>query len=801
MRDALRRLHADAWLERGLVFVIAASLAGLALALAGAFQAWIAWLVAALATAVYHWRAAIAPPSPLALRGVHVAAVLLLALLFRLPPYQYVLGGQDPGVYTNVAAHLLRSGGIAVHDGEFDRLAGTGGAAEYRRNNLATPFVPGVYVEEGGAQPRLSFQFYHLFPVWMALAASLLGIGGAGYGLLALSLLSIACFQRLASELAGSPRVGLVAGLMLAANPLHAFFSKFPVTEVPTLAFSAASFCLLAMYALAPPERRVTRWLWLSAAAMACLFLTRISGFMYLPLVLAVSVAALARDPDRGRARALSAWALAVTGAYALSVAYGLQWSRRYSLDIYGDVFEPLLGLGWQPIVAGLVLGLGTAWAAVWLARERPAVAALAQGIGRLERWMGPALLLLLPLAAYKAWQLGFTDHYAGNETLAQFPGLVAAGWRSVAHTSLVVAAMYLGPLAFVAVLLVAQARLPAAGRLLLFFLCGFFAYAALLNWVEPYQPYYARYLASELVPYALLLLCCALAWLAPGRARQALGGVLALSFAGYLLVSGSQVGKPDNDGALASIGQLAAQAGDGDVILLDGLAVPGLDPAQVKTTLVYTLGRHVVTVAAASLTDFDFMAALQQRYDRVLLASTRGGPPPGWTELPGIALHSRGFERSLLPPHRLVPTMDAQVRVFRLDRLDFGPGFRRAIALDADPRIVGAVGARDIGNGIRARGPSGILLSLPGLALPAGRYRLVLRGVADGRDDAVLSVLDGGQALAQASVQARATPGGALAWLDMDVPPGGARRLDVQVQVAGGSRLLLREAELSRLR
>jgi len=801
MFAALRGLHPDALLERGLVFVLAASLGGLALALAGAFQPWLVLLLALLATAIYHARVAPTPPSPLGLRGWQVLAVLLLALLFRVPPYQYVLGGQDPGVYTNAATHLLRTGGVAVHDAEYDRLERTGGLAEYRRQNYVHPFVPGVYTGDG-IHPILSFQFYHLFPVWMALAASVFGLGSGGLGLLLLSLVSILFFQRLAAEISGSRRIGFAAALLLAANPLHAFFSKFPVTEVPTLAFSTAAFCFLAMYAQAPPEQRQRRWLWLSALAMSCLFFTRISGFMYLPLVLAVSVLALACDPDRARTRALSAWSLAVVLAYLVSVVYGMVWSRTYSLDIYDDSFAPLLGLDWRNALIAIGLVIGLLWAAIWRARERPVVAALGRALGKLDRLMGPALLLLLPAAAYKAWQLGFTSHYQGNEVLEQFPGVVAAGWGSVAHSSLVVMAMYLGPLAFIALLLVAQARLSPTGRLLLFFVCGFFAYAALLNWVVPYQPYYARYLLSELVPYSLLLLCCALAWLGTGAARRLLVGALTVSAAGYLVLSGSQVGKQDDLGAMESVGALAAGVGDEDVILFDGLIVDGFEPQQVKTTLVYTFGRHVITIGTSSLTDYEFMSGVDRAYDRVLVLSSRGQLPPGYTELAPVRLWALGFERSSLPPHRLVPMMDTTLRVFQLDRLEFGPGFRRHFSLDSDPRVDSLMGERRPGRGIQALGRAGELLTGPALDLPAGRFRLVLFGTADGRSDAVLSLVDGGrgQVLAETAIGPQATPGGALAWLDVQLPSGGARRIDVRVRVGQGSRLMLSDYTLTRL-
>ena len=770
------RWHADALLERVLVFILAASLGGLGLALAGAFQAWAVWLFAIIATAAYHWRAAPTPASPLGLRLVPLLAVLALALLFRLPTYQYVLGGQDPGVYANMATHVMRTGGIAVGDHAFDRLAGTDGFAEYRRLNVVDPFVPGVYTGEG-EKPSLSFQFYHLFPVWLALAASVAGVGASGLGLLVLSLLSIVCFQRLAAELSGTRHIGLAAGLLLAANPLHAFFSKFPVTEVPTLAFSTAAFCFLSMYAQAPREHRPSRWLWLSVLAMGCLFLTRISGFMYLPLVLAVSVVALACDADRVRARMLSAWSLLVVLAYLGSVAYGLAWSRRYALDIHEDVFAPLLGPNWRLALAILGLAVAATWAAAWAARDRPAMAALARAISRLDRLIGPALLLLLPLAAYKAWQLGFTRHYQGHEVLGQFPGLVQAGWDSVARTNLVVTAMHLGPPAFIALFALAQARLPARGRLLLFFVSAFTAYAALLNWVAPYQPYYARYVLSELVPYALLLLCCALAWLPTPAARRWLGAALVASAAWYLALSGLQIGKRDNDGAMATIGELAARIGDDDVILLDGARIDGFEPAQLKTTLLYTFGRHVITLDPSSLADLGFMTAVDEADARGYGLSTRPGSPRGYTELEPARIRAMGFERSSWPPHRLVPMLDVRLRVLRLDRLDFLPGSTRTVALGRD-----------------APAP---------LALPPGRYRLVLRGDADGRHDARLRVVALGQdgALAEAAINPEETPGGALGWLEFEVAHATLGHVAIKVQAGEGSRLKLRDYSLTRIR
>lgn len=664
--DSPRRLArlGDGALERLLVFLVAGSLLGLVLGWTGAFSPY-AVVVGAILVALA------CPPASRAgaehgLAWRHLLPVLLVALALRVPAGDYVLGGQDQGVYAAMASELLRSGDLHVVDAELPRLAAAGQADAYLRDNYTAPFIPGVY-SDAGPLPSLQFQFYHVFPVWLAVAQGLLGEAAGGWALLLLALASIVFLQRLAGVLSGNERIGMAAGALLALNPLHVMFSRFSVTEVPTLAFSAAGFLFLARYAQADAGERRAGWLALSVAAFLTLFLVRISGFMYLPLIGMVSVVALCADPDRPRARALTAWALGCVLAYAFSVGYGLTWSRPYALDIYRASFSLLGGEAWPALLAGAVLLAGAGWLLLGMAADHPATRRVGRWLSDARPVLGVLLALILLAGAWKAWKLGFTQAFAADAWLSRFPGIAGGGARGAAHASLVVVATYLSPWLLLALPWLAWRRLPAASALLAFFVACFLAYAAFLNWTVVYQPYYARYFCSELVPYALLLAVVALAWPLPTAARRALGVALVLSGLWFAALSVRQWGPAENAGARDSIGRLAALAQEDDVLLLDVFHGPAWQPKEIKSTLVYVFGRHVVSIGDRGMGDADYLRALADAYGDVLLVTEGPVAPPGFQPVTSVVLSATGYERGPWPPHRRVATLDARLYVYRL--------------------------------------------------------------------------------------------------------------------------------------
>ena len=798
------------------VFLVAASLFGLGLALAGRFDAWPVLALAALSTAAWSWMlpAQAANGRDAVFRLRHAAPILLLALVFRAPPDDYVLGGQDEGVYTNIAAHIVETGGIAVADPE---LALLGNSPHYLQDNYsrwpdgARVYVPGVYATEGGT-PSLTFQFYHLFPVWLAMFGGVFGLGAMAWGLCLLSLVSVLFFQRLAVQLTGSTSAGMVAGALLAANPLHAFFSRFPLSEIPALAFSLAGFSWFASYALAPSGQCSARWIVLSCAALAGLFLTRVTGFMYLPFVAVLALAVQLADADRQRARGVLGWSLGVLVVFAVSVAYGLIWSKPYAQSAYALSFAPLLGARWPILLGAVVLLAGVCWALLAAAAERsPSRDDLRARFDRASHLLGPLLLLAVLAGAYKAWQLGFTQHYLSRATMTQFPGLVANGWGSVARTSLVVAAEYLCPVLLLAFVVLGQRRWADVPiRMLLLFLLGFVAYASVLNWTVPYQPYYARYLATELVPCVLLFLACAWHLLRAGdsgaskAASGALSACLALGFTYALVWSSFQIGGHENRGASASIGRLAGLASDGDLIVLENGPTRGYVVAEVRTALRYRFGRHVISIGDAGLRDPHYLAQLESGYDTVWLVRPRPAAPVGFTRTGSVHLHATTFGRSASPPHHMRPGMDAQVFLFRLDATPFStiaPPQRFDVA--TDPRIASGIGQRSPA-GLRSDGRPGYLMYGPYIDVPPGRYTVQLRGQwLGGGGTATLdaAISRGAHVLASRDLQASGEATPLAESLEFQVPQAGAGDLEIRLRVDAGVNASVAEYSLHKLR
>jgi len=667
-------LAVDQVLELVVVFMIAASLVGLAAALAGMFQAPQVLLCSLVATAAYAYKTrgragCWGRASP---RWSHIVLLILVALFFRLPAYNYVSGGQDEGLYTNIAQHIDYTGGLDAHDRVMQKLEGTEYLQRYLEDNRVlegnspTLYLLGVYARQPGTT-NLVFQFYYLFPVWMAIVGGLFGTTMAVYALTLFALLSVVFFYRIALLLTRSYSAALLAGGLLALNPLHAFFSKFPVTEVPTLAFSLLGFTLLATYWSAYDPARRSRWLWLSVLSFLCLFATRISGLMYMPFVVALAMAALVCDEDMARRKAIQWWAIGVVVAYFASVVYGLHWSQYYSRDQYITSLRPLFGPHWRSVV-GRIIVLGIlAWAGCWVwAKQRERRDRLASWLVRpINRWLGLTVAVAVVICLVRMYWLGWTSHY---ELLGARFHLSGKEWWSASASSLWILFVFLGPfmmLGFFAT--IGRRQMDPRFGLLRLLVIEFFIYAIVVQWITFYSPYYARYLLSEAVPYLMLFVVCAWQIMRLGRARKLLSVALVLSLVYSAAISAMQLGKNEDEGAYAELARLTAPVDPGDVILLDTLN-RGPDTNLVKTPLVYTFHRDVVTVGHKALSDNGYLAKLRSIYNDVFLISSYPAAPAGFERVDTVRFRPMTYEHSHAFPRRLVPQANVLLYLYRLE-------------------------------------------------------------------------------------------------------------------------------------
>jgi hypothetical protein len=667
-------LALDRVLELLAAFTIVTSLIGLAAALAGVFHAPQVLLGSLIVTGLYGLKtrgrslfSASAAP-----RWEHVVLLVLVALFFRLPAYHYVLGGQDEGLYTNIAQHVDYTGGIALRDVVAEKLAGSTSLDQYLQDNRLAGYpglyLAGVYARSAG-DTKLEFQFYDIFPVWIALFSGAFGPLSGVYALTFFSILSIVFFYRLALLLTRSHSASLMAGGLLALNPLHAFFSKFPVTEIPALAFSLIGFVLLVSYWKEALVVRRRQWMYLSILAFLCLFTTRISGFMYLPLFIIMAMAALIYEFHSARRRSVQIWAVGTMLVYLISVVYGLVYSQSYSHDIYNASFAPIFGDHWKIIVVALVcLGLLLWTVCVALTkqpywREQMAIWILHP----VNRWLGIVVFAALVLGGLRVYWLGWTDHYTGS-SLDLYWHLSGLRWRSASSSSLWTLCIFLGPpmvLSFLA-LIGRKATEPCMG-FLRFFLVGFFVFGIALQWDVPYSPYYARYLLSELAPYLILFVVCAWAAMRAGRPKAILSAMLVFSLVYSTAISAMQIGKNENDGAYTALARLVAPVDPDDVILLDTLQQPP-DTSLIKTPLVYMFHREVITVGEKGLSNHAYLAKLGSLYNDVFLVSPGPAAPGGFTKLDSVRFQPLTYVHNHSFPHKLVPQTNVVLYLYRLD-------------------------------------------------------------------------------------------------------------------------------------
>jgi len=779
-------------LESLAVFVTAASMIGLVAMHLGVFHGTQILIGSALVALVYsrmlvHQGRFQADPLPL----WHFALIIGVGLFFRLPPYAYLLGGQDEGVYVNMAGELSRTGGLVPIDSILEGISNPNFRSTYLHDNYQPRiYLPGIYADTSG----LEFQFYHLFPVWLALFWSAFGLDGALYSLTFLSLVSLLFFHRLAYQISGNAKTGLVAALLLAVNPLHAFFSKFPVTEIPTLAFSLMSFVFLLAYWRAPETARPRRYLLLSAAAMGLVFMTRISGFMYLPLLLVVLCAACLMPKSSSGRRNLIAWAIGCIALYAGSVWYGITWSETYSKDIYEASFQVLLGSGSRLRLYLALAFVGLSMLAFWLLSAGETGRSILSKVANKATYLLPLLLVGLTfVAAWKAYKLGYSDAYAAQFSPTgryRSAALLNKGVESLRSVSLVASIAYLSPFVFVTFFAQAMKVRPEITlRLLLFFILTFYAYVAFLQWHLPYQPYYARYLVSEFVPYVLLFVVCTWSVMAQGMLKRFVATLLMLAAIYSIFFSIQQVGKSEHDGVRQSFERLVSHFDQADLVFLDSsLRKPVTH--ELKTPLRYSYGLNVLTARPESLALRGYVNSLGRPYKHVYFVSENQVPPKGFEEVDSVAFTERNYCHGNGMPTAFCTRTNGRLMIYRKTRqLAAAPGDSVLDMWGGDQGIGTLVGVRRAGS-IVANGSAGFVAYGPYVPFAAGKYHLQIRGTS--KTPFVVDVAGGGGKKAfevKTLIAAERPADKVLAELDFDLPER-VDDLEVRVKVENGSDL-----------
>ena len=210
-----------------------------------------------------------------------ISGLLLLAIFLFSQPYQYLDGGWDPGNYINTGVHLAREGTIVYKD---EILKGD----DYEIKNLTNVFIrrdglgikyPGLYIKDADSGIVVP-QFFHLYPVWVAIFYKIGGLPFAFYVNSFFALGAVIIIFLLGRYFLGRP-YGFLAAFLLIINVIEIWNARFATAEILGQFFLLAGFYFWVRYR----ETDEGLFAFLSGLALGEFLTTNIISVLIVPLV------------------------------------------------------------------------------------------------------------------------------------------------------------------------------------------------------------------------------------------------------------------------------------------------------------------------------------------------------------------------------------------------------------------------------------------------------------------------------------------------------------------------------------
>ncbi|MDY6794621.1 MAG: hypothetical protein SWK76_04970 [Actinomycetota bacterium] len=269
-----------------------------------------------------------------------VILFVIVGLILFSPPGRTVFGWSDVGIYPNISANVVREGGEVMEATTVREVSPEHRELLYMRND--NPDVSYEAYENKAFfitdydSGRVIPQFYFLWPAFMAVFASFLGLEAQFWAVTAMGILALMGIYLLAHRFLGW-RWGLAVTVLGALSPLMIYFTRYASTEMMNMAFFIpGAFCLVG-YLRAEGEGMRRTGMRLTVAASFFFTLCFLCRIDFLLVLIPIGLSYLGRRVYNGLSR-VDWWFLGLTLAGAvLAVLVGVVYSAPYFYSILGS--------------------------------------------------------------------------------------------------------------------------------------------------------------------------------------------------------------------------------------------------------------------------------------------------------------------------------------------------------------------------------------------------------------------------------------------------------------------------------
>lgn len=297
-------------------------------------------------------------------RWLLIGALLIAGTALFAQPGEYLIEGSDASVYLATGRHINTTGGITYSDPLVSMMPTELRASFFAAGSpgqMHEALLPGGLPL--GADDTVQPSFFHLFPVWVAIATVVAGPYGGYYVNVGFAVLGLATVVLIGRRLWAAP-AGLVAGALLALNFGQILYARLPSSEILAQFFSLATifFALLAL----DHRSRLAGACAGTAAGLAAF--TRVDAFILIVLPAVAWLAASRRGQRLGRA--WFAFALLLIAVSSHAALHGVTASYLYTSRLVGEGWPRLLRVltHFGPLTSIVLAVAGGA--AVWLAMK-----------------------------------------------------------------------------------------------------------------------------------------------------------------------------------------------------------------------------------------------------------------------------------------------------------------------------------------------------------------------------------------------------------------------------------------------